>query len=141
MTKGFADLLEIGDQTRPDLFDLSISTKPSLLYRREDVIEASERVTPEGWTLDPVEQTVEGLLARAKESDEQGTLAVGMSGEVVRIIEELGMFTWLPNRILALTVRSYPDESMLEQDLRELFDRGLRSLAVCLLHSWTYPRM
>lgn len=40
-TKGFADLLEIGNQARPDIFDLSCST-PSLLY--EKVVEIDERV-------------------------------------------------------------------------------------------------
>lgn len=90
MTKGFADLLEIGDQTRPDLFDLSISSKPTLLYSRDDVIEASERVTPEGWTLDPEGQTVAELLSQAKEKEEEGEVFVGVSGEVVRVLEKLG---------------------------------------------------
>ena len=40
-TKGFGDLLEIGNQARPDIFDLSCKT-PSLLY--EKVIEVKERV-------------------------------------------------------------------------------------------------
>ena len=41
ITKGFGDLLAIGDQTRPDLFDLKIS-KPAQLYRT--VLEVDERV-------------------------------------------------------------------------------------------------
>lgn len=40
-TKGFGDLLEIGNQARPDIFDLSCKT-PSLLY--EQVVEVNERV-------------------------------------------------------------------------------------------------
>jgi 5-oxoprolinase (ATP-hydrolysing) len=40
-TKGFADLLEIGNQARPDIFDLTCAT-PSLLYQR--VVEVDERV-------------------------------------------------------------------------------------------------
>ena len=40
-TRGFGDLLEIGNQARPDIFDLSCST-PSLLYER--VVEVDERV-------------------------------------------------------------------------------------------------
>lgn len=94
-------MLEIGDQTRPDLFDLSISTKPSLLYSRDNVIEASERVTPEGWTLDPQGQTVEGLLAAAKETEEDGEVFVGVSGEVVRVLEKLGRLAVYPRRIYA----------------------------------------
>ena len=41
ITKGFGDLLQIGTQQRPDLFDLRIS-KPELLY--EQVIEVDERL-------------------------------------------------------------------------------------------------
>jgi 5-oxoprolinase (ATP-hydrolysing) len=41
VTKGFADILEIGNQNRPDLFDLEIK-KPKVLY--EKVIEANERI-------------------------------------------------------------------------------------------------
>ena len=40
-TKGFRDLLKIGNQTRPRIFDLQIE-KPELLYER--VIEVEERV-------------------------------------------------------------------------------------------------
>jgi 5-oxoprolinase (ATP-hydrolysing) len=40
-TKGFKDLLEIGNQARPDIFDLTCAT-PSLLYQR--VVEVDERV-------------------------------------------------------------------------------------------------
>ena len=40
-TKGFGDLLEIGNQARPDIFDLSCAT-PGLLY--EQVVEVDERV-------------------------------------------------------------------------------------------------
>eukprot|EP00934_Nitzschia_sp_Nitz4_P003250 Nitzschia sp. Nitz4//scaffold289_size23394//17923//21827//NITZ4_008481-RA/size23394-augustus-gene-0.2-mRNA-1//1//CDS//3329545834//3240//frame0 len=40
-TRGFGDLLEIGNQSRPDIFDLSCRT-PSLLY--EQVLEVDERV-------------------------------------------------------------------------------------------------
>ncbi len=41
ISKGFADLLAIGDQTRPDLFDLAIR-KPDQLYKT--VLEVDERI-------------------------------------------------------------------------------------------------
>lgn len=41
--KGFADILQIGYQERPDIFDLKIS-KPSLLY--EIAVEVNERIRP-----------------------------------------------------------------------------------------------
>lgn len=43
ITKGFRDLLHIGNQARPNLFDLEIRC-PEVLY--EDVVEVSERVVP-----------------------------------------------------------------------------------------------
>jgi 5-oxoprolinase (ATP-hydrolysing) len=41
ITRGFGDLLQIGNQTRPDIFDLKIR-RPELLYER--VVEADERL-------------------------------------------------------------------------------------------------
>ena len=43
ITKGFKDLLHIGNQTRADIFDLVLS-KPHKLY--EEVVEVDERVLP-----------------------------------------------------------------------------------------------
>lgn len=43
VTRGFKDLLYIGNQSRPNLFDLSIKM-PRILY--DEVIEVSERVVP-----------------------------------------------------------------------------------------------
>ena len=53
VTKGFKDLLYIGNQSRPNLFDLSIKM-PRILY--DEVIEVSERVVPyreEDSNIDP----------------------------------------------------------------------------------------
>jgi 5-oxoprolinase (ATP-hydrolysing) len=41
VTKGFRDLLHIGNQSRPDIFDLEIKT-PDLVY--ETVVEVDEEV-------------------------------------------------------------------------------------------------
>ncbi|ORY29319.1 5-oxoprolinase [Naematelia encephala] len=120
VTRGHKDFFEIGDQTRPDLFDLSISRKAKVLYRPENIVEANERVTMEGWSLNPEPLSTEALLAAAKESDEPGEVVLGVSGEAVRILEPL-------------------DVAKVEKDLQQMYDRGLRSLAVCLLHSYTYP--
>jgi 5-oxoprolinase (ATP-hydrolysing) len=48
ITRGFRDLLEIGDQTRPRLFDLDIR-KPTPLYQR--VVEVDMRCRPDGSVL------------------------------------------------------------------------------------------
>jgi len=50
ITKGFGDILEIGNQSRPNIFDLTCA-KPSLLY--EDVVEIDERVVLSQFCPDP----------------------------------------------------------------------------------------
>lgn len=68
-TRGFGDLLAIGNQARPDIFDLEIS-RPSALYER--VIEVDERVRVLG----------EGERAR-------GECVVGSTGETVEVLRRL----------------------------------------------------
>jgi 5-oxoprolinase (ATP-hydrolysing) len=61
---GFADLLEIGHQARPKLFDLAIR-KPAPLYQR--VEEVTGRVDIDGGVLTPLdEQAARAMFARAK---------------------------------------------------------------------------
>jgi 5-oxoprolinase (ATP-hydrolysing) len=60
-TRGFADALEIGDQTRPDLFALNI-VKPAPLHA--GVIEADERLDAGGAVVRPLD---EAALAAALE--------------------------------------------------------------------------
>ncbi|MQM02247.1 hypothetical protein Taro_035008 [Colocasia esculenta] len=70
VTRGFRDLLQIGNQTRPDIFDLTVS-KPSNLY--EEVIEADERVD----------------LVIDKEEGDPSSVEEGISGELVRVRKPL----------------------------------------------------
>ena len=64
ITRGFADLCAIGDQTRPDLFALDI-VKPELLYR--EVIEVDARAAPDGTVLAaPDEDALAAELAAAR---------------------------------------------------------------------------
>ena len=62
-TKGFADALEIGDQTRPDLFALNLD-RPAPLYA--GVIEANERLAADGSVVRALDvQQISTLLANA----------------------------------------------------------------------------
>lgn len=70
ITQGFADLLVIGTQQRPDLFALNIE-KPRPLYRR--VVEVPERLAADGSVLVPLRaqslwDTAARLLERGIES-------------------------------------------------------------------------
>lgn len=54
-TKGFRDLLELGRQQRPDLYDLQVD-KPQPLVRRAYRFEVPERVQSTGEILQPLDQ-------------------------------------------------------------------------------------
>ncbi|XP_054805788.1 5-oxoprolinase 1-like [Prosopis cineraria] len=72
VTQGFRDLLQIGNQARPNIFDLTVS-KPSNLY--EEIVEVEERVQ----------------LVQDEELEHQASssLVKGISGELVRIVKPL----------------------------------------------------
>jgi len=71
VTQGFKDLLQIGNQARPNIFDLTVS-KPSNLY--EEVIEVDERVE---------------LALDVEENVSSSPVAKGVSGELVRVVRPL----------------------------------------------------
>lgn len=75
ITKGFRDLLLIGYQTRPDLFDLHIR-RPDLLY--SDVAEMDERLDAEGNVVRPLD--LEGARAALQSAFDAGLRAVAIAG-------------------------------------------------------------
>ncbi|XP_076146266.1 5-oxoprolinase [Alosa pseudoharengus] len=103
VTRGFRDLLHIGTQARPGLFDLEVSV-PEVLY--EEVIEVDERVV--------LKQ--HGCHLPRKESKRTVT---GSTGDSLEVWREL-------------------DLPQVERDLRGVLSRGITSLAVLLLHSYTW---
>ncbi|GAA5948602.1 hypothetical protein JCM21900_005187 [Sporobolomyces salmonicolor] len=119
VTKGFRDLLRIGNQSRPNIFALNIR-RPEVLY--ENVLEVDERVTLIGYTSDPdfaknaVKFDADGKVI----SDHKGQIVQGVSGEAVQILKK-------------------PDAARIRSDLQAIYDRGIRCLAICLAHSYTYP--
>jgi len=115
VTRGFRDCLAIGNQSRPDIFALDIR-KPEVLYER--VVEIDERVTLEDYAEDP-ERTVTPAAAM-DEADEDADLVHGLSGETVRILQR-------------------PEAQAVRAQLQHVYDSGLRSVAVCLMHAYTYP--
>ncbi|EIN04199.1 5-oxoprolinase [Punctularia strigosozonata HHB-11173 SS5] len=132
ITKGFKDLLLIGNQSRPKIFDLNIR-RPAPLY--STVLEVDERVTLVGYTSDPhaeehaVQFDDDGNITRGYrgkgwdgvgDAEGPGKVVRGLSGEAVRIMKE-------------------PDLDAVKADLQRLYDDGYRSLAIVLVHSYTYP--
>ncbi|KAK2745478.1 hypothetical protein FQN55_006174 [Onygenales sp. PD_40] len=112
ITKGFKDALRIGTQSRPKLFALNIE-RPDVLY--EDVVEVDERVTIEDYQQNPTPDRA-ALLGTVESNP---ALTKGLSGEVVRVLDKL-------------------DEEKTRRDLQKLYDDGYRSIAVCLVHSYTF---
>lgn len=110
VTKGFRDLLRIGTQARPNIFDLS-ATKLSQLY--EQVIEVDERVTMATSAEDPDFKTISD-----KDAKKEG-LVQGLTGEWIRVLTK-------------------PDLKQIEKDLKKVWDKGYRSLAISFAHSFTF---
>lgn len=100
--------------------------RPSVLY--SDVLEVDERVTLMGYTSDPkrAERAVvfaeDGKVEKHYDDEElpEGEVVKGMSGEAVRIIKRV-------------------EEDTVRKDLQRLYDEGYRSLAIVLIHAFTFP--
>ena len=114
VTKGFKHCLEIGNQSRPLIFDLAIR-KPEVLYK--SVVEIDERVTLEDYAEDP--ERHETKADSFEKAPKDALLVKGKSGETVRILKRV-------------------DEGEVRQKLQKVYDQGLRSIAVCLIHSYTF---
>ena len=104
ITKGFKDLLLIGNQSRPKIFDLNIRRPPPLY---STVTEVDERVTLVGYTSDPkaeehaVQFDDEGKVVRGyrgkgwdgvADAEWPGRIVKGLSGEAVRILKTPGSY-------------------------------------------------
>ncbi|WP_397543077.1 hydantoinase B/oxoprolinase family protein [Roseovarius salis] len=75
VTRGFADLLRIGYQTRPRLFDLDIR-RPDLLY--EEVAELRERLDAGGAVVTPLDEDAARITLRS--AYDRGIRAVAIAG-------------------------------------------------------------
>ncbi|KAI0144513.1 Hydantoinase B/oxoprolinase-domain-containing protein [Xylariaceae sp. FL1272] len=108
VTKGFKDLLRIGDQTRPKLFDLNIR-RPDTLFR--DVVEIDERVT--------LHDSSEDGSSLTDPNRDSYDLKKGIGGEAVRVLRPL-------------------DHTSARMGLQAIYDTGARSLAIVLIHSYIF---
>lgn len=114
ITKGFRDVLVIGNQSRPYMFDLSIK-RPKVLY--SDVFEVHERVVPETC----FDSELRRLKMHHPAPAEIQETVVGTSGERVLVTRPLDIEG----------VRGY---------LQRIYEEGYRSIAVCLMHSYIFPQ-
>ena len=93
---------------RPDIFDLTV-TKLSYLY--ETVVEIDERVTIETFLMDPDPKPID--------VDADPDLVRGSTGEIIRVLQK-------PNMV------------DVGAQLDELWFQGFRSIALALVHSYTF---
>lgn len=108
-TKGFKDLLHIGDQSRPDLFALNI-VKPGVLF--DKVVEVNARVTMPAFMADPTGYDAQELL--------DGTKYVrGETGEIFEIVTPL-------------------NEEELTEQLMEIKNAGIDSIAIVFVHGYNF---
>ena len=96
VSKGHADLLNIGDQTRPKLFDFNIRRAAPLF---SSVVEIDERVTPEEYTEDPNPKSAAELDALVDDV----TIVKGVGGELIRILKPLSMSIFFFPRMFVCT--------------------------------------
>ena len=111
ITKGFRDLLLIGNQSRPKIFDLNIRRPPPLYT---EVVEVDERVTLVGYTSDPqaeehsIQFDENGKVSKPYsgkgwdgkgQAEGPGDIVKGVSGEAVRILKRPGKLLFLPLNI------------------------------------------
>ncbi|ORX57697.1 hydantoinase B/oxoprolinase [Piromyces finnis] len=110
ITKGLKDLLFIGNQARDDIFDLNIKCA-DILYTK--ALEVDERIELVGYTC-----CKSGMNVAIPDGDEN--YIKGVTGEYIKISKK-------------------PDEAKIKKDLMEIYESGIRSVAICFLHSYIYP--
>ncbi|KAK6876060.1 5-oxoprolinase [Candida tropicalis] len=110
-TKGFKDVLVIGNQTRPHIFDL---TAKKLGHLYDQVLEVDERVTIAGFS--------EGGGDKLKiDVNSDPELKESLTGDIVRVIKE-------------------PNYEKVGEDLLKIYHEGkIKTIALSLLHSYCYP--
>lgn len=92
-TKGFHDLLRIGNQARPDIFDLS-AARPDVLY--DEVVEVHERVLP---SHPQTSTDAKAWLSTCRS-------VTGLTGETFHVVEELDVVR-IETDLLELRKRGY----------------------------------
>lgn len=88
VTKGFKDLLLIGNQQRPDLFSLAIK-KENPLYT--DVIEVDERIEANGNVLQPLDAGGFDNLVRRLKKNKIDSIAIALLNSYANPVHELAL--------------------------------------------------
>ncbi|KAK6622554.1 hypothetical protein RUM44_002366 [Polyplax serrata] len=122
INRGFKDLLYIGNQTRPNIFDLAIET-PEMLY--DEVLEVECRVVP---------YRDDDLLQKKMPSTGQPGMEV-FTGYFQPMGPWKTVFGTTGERLL---VAKALNKEKLVKGLQKIKEKGIESIAVVLMHSYTY---
>ncbi|WP_340114547.1 hydantoinase B/oxoprolinase family protein [Maribellus mangrovi] len=96
VTKGFADLLKIGNQARPDIFALNVEKPRQLTHH---VLEVNERIDAKGNILKAIDLEAFKKQILALDKNEIESVAIGLMNsyiypvhekEIAKILQELG---------------------------------------------------
>ncbi|KAL7433624.1 hypothetical protein ACHAXM_003635 [Skeletonema potamos] len=137
ITRGFKDLLQINNQTRSDIFDLTCKA-PKVLY--EEVVEVDERVMLAEFFDEGKSQATIELL------ETQSPVGADVQQNVSnnRYYNSNWPHAGVGKRITGVTGEKViplcsPDPEVIRSSLQSLADKGIKSLAIVFLHSYVYP--
>lgn len=140
VTRGFADLLVIGDQTRPDIFALDLA-RPAPLYHR--VVEIDERLDAEGRVVAPLDEAAARRMLEAARADGLETVAIALmhayandahEARLEALARDAGFATVIRSSVVSPLVKIVPRASTTVLDayltpvLRDYVDRVDRGL-------------
>lgn len=101
-TRGFRDLLEIGRQVRPLIYDLQVDA-PAPLASRERRFEIEERIGPDGEIISPLtDEKIERLIGEIHEAPDIEALAICLIFSFLNPVHE--------DRLAAALRAAFPDK-------------------------------
>jgi N-methylhydantoinase A len=87
-TKGFRDVIEIGRQKRPELYNLSFR-KPRTLIARMHRYEVRERITASGKEIEPLDEEDAARIGETLKAEDVKSVAIGFINSYIQPSHEL----------------------------------------------------
>jgi N-methylhydantoinase A/oxoprolinase/acetone carboxylase beta subunit len=118
-TKGFRDVLTLGNEYRYDIYDPNLSF-PTPLVRRRDTYEVDERILEDGQVLRPLSAAeVERIINSLKEIDALAAVAICLMHSYANATHERqladGIRLWLPQVAVAISSDVLPQAGEFER--------------------------
>jgi 5-oxoprolinase (ATP-hydrolysing) len=138
ITKGFQDLLEIGNQSRSDIFDLSCY-KPTLLY--EHVEEVDERIILAEFVTndDNDDSSDNNSNDDNNDNDDDDTSVIYQKNTCLSVLAKtLPRATGITNEEIIILKK--PQTTQIQQILQSFKSKNIKSIAIVLTHSYTYDK-